>query len=543
MTTGVNICTRIFEHCQHKPEHLALRIPHMQGLTYLGEESISYGELGERCAQMQSALKKLGLKTGDRVLILAKPSTNTYILMLALFGLGIVPVLIDRGMSKQRIFASIKASKAKVAIGEKSILRLWWMFRPLWSLPRYAFDGQALGVKNLTRLYSRLQDVPQCELLPPSAHGLITFTSGSTGTPKGADRTHGSLIEQHLAIRAHGNDQADDIDSPCFPVVVLHNLCCGISTVMPCLDLAKPAHTDAEMVIRYWKKHKVTRISSAPAFIQAICEYALAKRIQLPDIRSVIVGGSTIPHALTLKLDSVFTQAQILLVYGSTEAEPIAHLSLSALRKDWNTYAGHLVGKPVAEAEVCLTNPDAKLDNEQDVQQSQVAVEDVGEILVSGKHVLQGYIDNPEANRESKIPRANGLVWHKTGDAGFFDTQGRLWLVGRIKDALLIDGERIYTFAPEKELDALANIVRSALIQTPQAIVLVLQTQATRNFQQILAVLAKHHIHQAQYVLIDEMPVDGRHNSKIDRVQLKKQLEQGKLKPQPFAVEVRYELP
>ena len=541
MTTGVNICTRIFAHCQDNPEHLALRIPNMQSLHYLGEESLNYGELGERCAQMQSALEKLSLKTGDRVLILARPRINTYILMLALFSLGLVPVLIDRGMSRQRIFASIKASKAKIAIGETSILRLWWLFPPLWTLKRYAFDGSSIGVKDFRKLYAAITPELRCELLAPTAHGLITFTSGSTGTPKGADRTHGSLIEQHLAIRAHGQDTPDDVDSPCFPVVVLHNLCCGISTVMPCLDLAAPAKTNADMVIKHWQKNKVTRLSSAPAFIQAICEYALANRLQLANIRSVVVGGSTIPHALTLKLDSVFPNAEILLVYGSTEAEPIAHTTLSALRQDWNTYAGHLVGKPVVEAEVCLTNANATLDNEQDVQQAVVKVENVGEILVSGKHVLQAYVDNPAANQESKIPRANGFVWHRTGDAGFFDKQGRLWLVGRVKDALLIDGERIYTFAAEKELDALADITRSALIQHQQSVVLVLQAQALTNHQQILSILHKHHIDHAQFVLIDHMPVDGRHNSKIDRVQLKKLLSKGKLRPQPFVLETRYE--
>lgn len=541
MTTGVNICTRIFAHCQDNPEHLALRIPNMQGLNYLGEENLTYGELGERCAQMQSALAKLSLQIGDRVLILARPKINTYILMLALFSLGLVPVLIDRGMSRDRIFASIKASKAKVAIGEAAIMRLWWMFPPLWRFKRFAYDGHSLGVKDLRKLYAAIIPELQCELLSANAHGLITFTSGSTGTPKGADRTHQSLIEQHLAIRAHGQDTPDDVDSPCFPVVVLHNLCCGISTVMPCVDLSTPANVDAERVIKNWQQHRVTRIATAPAFIQAVCEHALATRQQLPHIRSVIVGGSTIPHALTLKLDVVFPYAEILLVYGSTEAEPIAHTSLSALRQDWNTYAGHLVGKPVVEAEVCLTNPNATLNNEQDVQQAMVDVENVGEILVSGKHVLQAYIDNPAANQESKIPRANGFVWHRTGDAGFFDKQGRLWLVGRVKDALLIDGEHIYTFAAEKELDALADITRSALIQHQQSVVLVLQAQALTNHQQILSILHKHHIDHAQFVLIDHMPVDGRHNSKIDRVQLKKLLSKGKLRPQPFVLETRYE--
>lgn len=525
----VNICSRIFDHCQQRPNHLALCIPHMQGHKYLGEETISYGDLAERCALMQTALKKLSLKAGDRVLILARPQINTYILMLALFGLGIVPVLIDRGMSRDRILAAIRASRAKVAIGEQRILRLWWLFQPLWPLKRYAFDGKAVGVTDLSKYYPRITPELQCELLPTNAHGLITFTSGSTGTPKGADRTHGSLIEQHLAIRAHGQDLANDIDSPCFPVVVLHNLCCGISTMMPRVDLATPAHVDGLAIIRHWHKTGVSRVSAAPAFIQAVCNAAILSKKTLSKVRSVVVGGSTIPYSLVLQLDEVFPQADIMLVYGSTEAEPIATIGLNELRQHWNTYAGHLVGQPVEQAEVCIVNSQGLLDHELDVQQAQVPVEEVGEILVSGTHVLHGYVDNPQANRESKIPRSNGSVWHKTGDAGFFDKQGRLWLVGRIKDALDITGEAIYTFAAEKELDSLPFVSRSALIQHKQHIVLVLESTNPPLSSTLLSILNKHNIPQAKLVVIDKMPVDGRHNSKIDRVKLKTLISKNKL--------------
>ncbi|MCC6374952.1 MAG: AMP-binding protein [Moraxellaceae bacterium] len=525
----VNICSRIFDHCQQRPNHLALCIPHMQGHKYLGEETISYGDLAERCALMQTALKKLSLKAGDRVLILARPQINTYILMLALFGLGIVPVLIDRGMSRDRILAAIRASRAKVAIGEQRILRLWWLFQPLWPLKRYAFDGKAVGVTDLSKYYPRIKPELQCELLPTNAHGLITFTSGSTGTPKGADRTHGSLIEQHLAIRAHGQDLANDIDSPCFPVVVLHNLCCGISTMMPRVDLATPAHVDGLAIIRHWHKTDVSRVSAAPAFIQAVCNAAILSKKTLSKVRSVVVGGSTIPYSLVLQLDEVFPQADIMFVYGSTEAEPIATIGLNELRQHWNTYAGHLVGQPVEQAEVCIVNSQGLLDHELDVQQAQVPVEEVGEILVSGTHVLHGYVDNPQANRESKIPRSNGSVWHKTGDAGFFDKQGRLWLVGRIKDALDITGEAIYTFAAEKELDSLPFVSRSALIQHKQHIVLVLESTNPPHPSTLLSILNKHNIPQAKLVVIDKMPVDGRHNSKIDRVKLKTLISKNKL--------------
>lgn len=513
----INVCTRIFAASQLHPERLALSIPNMEGLHFQNEENINYGELAERCAQMQYALNKIGLVTGDRVLILARPHIQTYALMLSLLSLGLVPVLIDRGMSRQRILASITVSRAKITIGELSILRLWWLFPPLWKLPKFALDGQYLGVKDIRPLLAKFTETPECRLLPANAHGLITFTSGSTGNPKGADRTHQSLIEQHLAIRAHWPDHDDDIDSPCFPVLVLHNLCCGISTIMPRVDLAAPAHVNARQITSQWRTSGITRIAAAPAFMTQVCQYAQSTRQQFPTIRSLAIGGSTMPFDLVVNLDMIFPNAEIMLVYGSTEAEPIAEILLPELRQHWQRYAGHLVGLPAVGTEVRIVNPDADLSDEAGVDTATVVGDDVGEILVAGKHVLHGYVDNPTANKESKIPRARGDVWHRTGDAGFFDPEGRLWLVGRIKDALLIENERIYTFAPEKECDALAGVTRSALVQQQKQIILVLEATVCPEHHQLLAILNKHGIPNAALVLVNKMPVDGRHNSKIDR--------------------------
>lgn len=513
----MNVCTRIFAASQLHPERLALSIPNMEGLHFQGEENINYGELAERCAQMQYALNKIGLVTGDRVLILARPHIQTYVLMLSLLSLGLVPVLIDRGMSRQRILASITVSRAKITIGELSILRLWWLFPPLWKLPKYALDGQYIGVNDIRPLLAKFTEKPECLLLPANAHGLITFTSGSTGNPKGADRTHQSLIEQHLAIRAHWPDHDDDVDSPCFPVLVLHNLCCGISTIMPRVDLAKPAHVNARQITNQWRMSGITRIAAAPAFMTQVCHYAQSTRQQFPAIRALAIGGSTMPLDLVVNLDMIFPNAEIMLVYGSTEAEPIAEILLPELRQHWQRYAGHLVGLPAVGTEVRIVNPDADLSDESEVDQATVIGDHVGEILVAGKHVLHGYVDNPTANKESKIPRVRGDVWHRTGDAGFLDPEGHLWLVGRIKDALLIDNERIYTFAPEKECDALAGVIRSALVQHQKQIILVLEATACPEHHQLLAILNKHGIPDAGLVLLDKMPVDGRHNSKIDR--------------------------
>lgn len=563
-----NVGARIVEAGRRHPAKLALSVP-CAAEGYARSDTLSYGELLAAAAARQQALRGLGLVAGDRVLLLARPGLGLYVLMVALLASGIVPVLVDRGMSRPRLVAALRASGARVAIGERSIMRLWWLLPTLWRWRRFAIDGTAFGVRALGGGSAIPGAVPACVPLPAQAHGLITFTSGSTGAPKGADRTHGSLTAQHLAIRAHWQDRDDDIDMPSFPVLVLHNLCCGLSTVMPAVDLATPGRPEAARVLAQLEESGVTRLTGAPAFIGRLLDQAEAGGRTFPRLRSLVVGGATLPPGLAARCLRVFPQAECRVVYGSTEAEPIADVTMAELVADGEAEAGHLLGHPAAVAEVCLVDPAQGLAGDGDVQRARVGVGVSGEILVAGPHVLQGYVDNPAANAETKIPRADGGVWHRTGDVGHVDARGRLWLEGRVKDAVTVAGVPRHTLALEKALDQLPGIRRSALVQGPEGPALIIACARGGNAdnddadrtgreagtstsnsnskagsrsiprarddlapglrQRLAAMRAQQAFPPLALFLIDDMPVDGRHNSKLDRPALRDLLARGRL--------------
>ncbi|RZU48196.1 acyl-CoA synthetase (AMP-forming)/AMP-acid ligase II [Fluviicoccus keumensis] len=531
--SGSNLVQPLFAAWDTHPDKSALRIPRMRGVECLSEQHLTFGQLKDEVGRYQRALDALDLKKGDRVLVLSRVRAELYVLMVALLGLGLVPVLIDRGMSAGRIRAAIRLSGAQVAIGESDILRYWWFFPPMWWMKRLALDGKTLGVEDFnTWLPTHFE--PRIELLAKDAHGLITYTSGSTGVPKGADRTHDSLIAQHHAIREHWQDQPDDIDCPSFPVLVLHNLCCGITTVLPKVDLATPGRFDPVELVKQLQQEGVTRLSAAPAFMQHLCDYAIAHQVQLPGIRAVAIGGSTLPSRLVNRLSVVFPAAHIVGVYGSTEAEPIADVQLDELLREGDSHDGHLVGYPARSATVCIVPIGQVLKDDAKVRRVQCAAMTIGEVLVSGKHVLKGYIDNPDATRESKIPRADGTVWHRTGDAGYIDERGRLWLVGRIKDGIKVGDRIIWPYPLEKELDDLPGIHRAAAIAWDGRLLLVLESASATplDMSAIVELMRQSGIFRVSWATVPALPVDGRHNSKIDRLLLRKWLEQAKLRPQ-----------
>ena len=529
----MNFCDAIVTATERHPNRAALEIP-CAADDYQSSETVSYTALLARACSIQHGLLTAGLIQGDRVLILSRPGVGLYALLLALLGAGLVPVLVDRGMSRARALAAIRASGVKAAVGDYDILRLWWLLKPLWRLPRFALDGEGFGVRRLQQPAITAASDFFCRSLPAEHHGLITFTSGSTGVPKGADRTHQSLIAQHQAIREHWPELDNEIDAPCFPVLVLHNLCCGIRTVLPATDLAKPGAANAPQIARQFQERKVTRLACAPAFLARLVDYALSEQLVFPSLRSVVIGGSTLPERLAQQCQQVFPRARIRFVYGSTEAEPIADIELPVLLQDWHSGEGHLVGKPAHMAEICLVAPGRPLTTHQQVQSARVPTGAVGEILVAGSHVLAGYVDNPAANQASKIPRPDGLTWHRTGDTGYLDDDGRLWLMGRVKDTLHHNGRHRHPLALEKHLDALPGVERSAVLQDQDAGAnrLLIIIEGFSDADDMAAVLQQLQVTEARWATVDSMPVDGRHNSKIDRERLRDLLRRNKLKPQ-----------
>jgi olefin beta-lactone synthetase len=253
----MNFCEPVFAHARQQPEQLALQLPQMRGRRQHALQQISYGDLLSRVGALQTGLLQQGYGRGDRVIIVLRPSIELYALTLALLGLGMVPVFIDAGMPRALIQAAIQTSAARALISHRRILWLtcWWSsLRPL---DRFCLEGSGPGFRPLKQL-QRIAGPVRCADMDAENFGLITFTSGSTGKPKGANRTHGSLIAQHKAIRHHWPEQPGDIDMPCFPVLVLHNLCCGMTTAMPPLDLARPAQGDGAP---HWTRLRDARVT------------------------------------------------------------------------------------------------------------------------------------------------------------------------------------------------------------------------------------------------------------------------------------------
>lgn len=518
-----NFATWVLRHAARCPERVALVLPpEVSGLPTT--QTVTFGELAEHIEGYRRGLEAAGFAPGDRVVVVFPVSVELYALVLALFASGMVAVLVDMGMGLRRVLQAIEDARAVGMVSVKRLLRWRLALRPLRRLRLIVADGRVRGLRQLRDL--DLRGYPQRPALPRSAddEALITFTSGSTGRPKGADRTHGLLNAQHEALAEHFPHHDSDVDCPCFPVVVLHNLCCGVSTVLPAVDLRAPGQVDPERVMAQLTTHNITRLMAAPAFMARLAEAMLARQFEAPAVRAVYVGGGPVSRELCGQLLRAFPNADSQVVYGSTEAEPMTSVSMAEVLGAEDDGDGFLVGHaaPVAHIEVIDAPCPAPTLSDEGIAPW---VADIGEIVVKGPHVNRRYIDNPEADRRNKIFEAHGEVWHRTGDVGRWDAQRRLWLLGRVADAVTHQGRMHQPLAVEQACDALDGVRRVALVQHPRARRAILTVALDRPLTQVRGeledALADHGLAGVPVHPVPFIPTDRRHNTKIDRIRLR----------------------
>lgn len=489
----------------------------------------SFAELNQQAAQIAQLLHKHGLKQGDAVLIFQTMSAELYAILTAIFRLGLIAVFIDPSAERGHLQRCCKLypPQALIASSKAHLLRL--ISKELRQIPLKFFLGFWVPATFSLESYhslAALEEITNCSAETPA---LITFTSGSTGEPKAALRSHAFLIAQHRALERSLGLTAAELDLSTLPIFVLANLASGLSSFIPPVDLRKPGSIKAAPVIREIAKQQVSRISASPAFILRLCDHADLSKTELRSVTKVFSGGAPVfPNALS-RFQRLAPQATITAVYGSTEAEPIAHLSLQDISVEdhqaMRSGKGLLAGSISSDLNLAIVRnqwgkPLGKL-SETAFLALHCAPYQAGEIVVAGEHVLAGYLDG-KGDEESKFDVLHRR-WHRTGDLGYLDSQGRLWLLGRCS-ALVEDSKgRLYPFAVECAAHYHEGIKRCAAISHKAKRLLILEPHQGKKLD---ISHIKHSLAWAELdsILLMSLPVDKRHNAKIDYPRLRKQL-------------------
>ncbi len=486
---------------------------------------VAYGDLLARVDHAVGLLRDAGLTPGDRVLLAVPSSVATYVAMLAVLRAGLVVMAIDPGHGTATLRAALRAQPPAAIIGTRLTLLLSRLL-PEGRRIRRRFAVGAGGMCTAACAHAAAE--PRHDADP----ALLTFTSGSTGTPKAVIRTHGFLRTQIDMLDQVAQLSDDDIDLVTMPMFVLFNLSRGVTSLLPASGARRPGRANADRLVRQLVAERATRMIVSPALLARIVTRCAKGGHRLRDLRVIATGGGPVSPQLAQRLRPVMPNAILRCVYGSTEAEPIACIddaSVSAAdHRRMCEGAGLLVGRPVAGCRIRIidSRPGSALGpfTSQGFAGICLPAGSIGEIAVSGRHVLEGYAD-PELNGTGKI-EVDGTRWHRTGDAGYVDDHGRLWLVGRCAGAIRDRRGELYPFQVEYAAATLPGIRRAAVMGRDGRRILAVETSRGR-FGALSRQLARHLAgwHVDRIVRLRRIPMDRRHDAKVDYPALERRLQ------------------
>jgi len=386
--------------------------PHRLALVY-GAERWSFAELEGRTLAMAHLLSAQGIRRGDRVGTLMRNGTGYVVLMHALMRLGAILVPLNNRLTATEVGWQLQDAQVRTLIHDRhnaDVAR---------SVTAQARTDLAWELLPDTDLAKDDNDLPG-ELDLSAVHAIV-YTSGTTGKPKGAMLTYGNHWWNAVGSALNLGLHDDDRWLACLPLFHVGGLSILFRSVIYGIPVVVHPSFDADAVIRTIDHERVTIVSLVPTMLQRL----LDSRGEAPfssSLRCVLLGGGPAPRLLLERCADM--HLPIIQTYGLTEtASQIATLAPhDALRKLGSA------GKPLLPAELRI-----------ECDGGVVPAGKIGEIVLRGPMVMAGYFGQPDATE-----RTLKSGWLHTGDLGYLDNEGYLYVVDRRDDLIISGGENVY---------------------------------------------------------------------------------------------------
>lgn len=555
--------------------------------------SWSYAELNASSERLARGFESEGIRRGMRVIVLIQPGFDCFAVIFALFRIAAVPVIIDPGMGMSAMAECLGRIEAEAFVGVPAahVLRLllrrhFASIRILVTVGRRWFWGG----KTLSQVKGAGRGAETVAGVDTEETAAILFTTGSTGPAKPVVYSHGVFAAQLRMLRNHFGIRPGEVDLATFLLFGLFAPGLGMTAVLPEMDYTRPGFVDPRKIIAAIEDHRITNMFGSPALLDRVGRFGEENGIRLPTLRRVITAGAPVRRDVLERFSRMLERdAEIHTPYGATEALPVASIGshellgdlsraqplsttkaapppVSAHASEQATVQGNQasVGGVVAGWGVCVGRPLHGVDvriiriTEEPIAEwsddLELPIQEIGEIVVRGPMVTRTYYGNPTANALAKIPfhtaasgvdrvasgRAPGTsetrpddFFHRMGDVGYFDVQGRLWMCGRKSHRVVTRNGTLYTIPCETVFNRHPRVRRTALVgigtpgtQTPVLCVELAEGDPKRELQNLTAELLMlgsefDHTRLIRTILFHQgFPVDIRHNAKIFREKL-----------------------
>lgn len=573
LNVRLNVADRLAQQAAQRADSLAVVCPRIfsprwpnttkgnSGNAYAtAYATATFGQLDAEADRLARGMLALGIGPGKRIALLVPPSIEFVALVFALLRTGATAVLIDAGMGRKHMIQCLEGVRPDgfvaipIAQAVRSLLRRRFPAAKLNVTVgrRWFWGGPNLEI--LRQLGNQNISLPDTQPEDPAA---IIFTSGSTGPPKGVLYTHRMFVTQVDEIQSMYNIAPGEIDMSCFPLFGLFNSAMGVTTVLPEMDFSRPATANPEKLLAAANDWQITQSFASPAVWDKLSTYCQSHDQEIKTLRNVFSCGAPIPARLLERtLRCVSPDAQMHTPYGATECLPVATIEarevLDETAEQTDQGAGICVGRKFDSIEwKVIRITDEPISNIDDIEE--VPTGEIGELIVRGPQVSPEYVTNTKANATNKIAQSiaqsaqsvaqSKETWHRIGDVGHLDADGRFWYCGRKSQRVQHRNGDLFTVPIESVFNTLPNVRRTALVgvgklQSKAPLIVVefetpmgTDIRGTMLWEQWCAMEPR--IEKLWYgsqgftsfptILVHpSLPVDVRHNAKINREQLAK---------------------
>ncbi len=487
--------------------------------------STSWRQLSGDVHRVAAGLSASGVQPGDRVALLIPPGADLTVALYACARIGAVAVIADAGLGLPGLHRAVRGAAVKHVIGiDRGLLAaraLRWPGRRISvgvkpGSARARLLGATLSLESLKQ--GAAQPLPAEP--GPDDEAMVIFTSGSTGPAKGVVYTHRRLeAVRDALVSAYGFRAEEDRFVAAFAPFALFGPALGVVSAVPQMDVTAPRTLTAKALAQAARAIDATMIFASPAALTNVLatagELSEADRTGLGPVRLLLSAGAPVPASLLAAVQDLVPAASLHTPYGMTEALLLTDVDLAELRAA-GPGNGVLVGRPLPGVEVTVAPLD-QLDSIADKP------EVTGEILVRAGHLKDRYDQLWVTQRATST--AEG--WHRTGDIGHFDADGRLWVEGRLVHVLSTAEGFVTPVGVEQRIETVLGVHRAALVGVGSAglqqLVAVLEADAPAGVAPpalAAQVRAAASVELAAVLVTDGLKTDIRHNSKIDRTEV-----------------------
>lgn len=501
----------------------------------------TYQQLNQESDVIASGLKQYGIEKGTQVVLMVRPGLDFFALVFAIFKLEAILVAVDPGMGIKNLGKCLAEAKPEAFIGipQAHLARV---------LLRWAKGSikKTILVGHIPLLTSCLTNLEKIKHIgkqqsfissktKPEDMAAILFTSGSTGIPKGVVYTHANFTAQVEALKQLYDIKPGEVDLATFPLFALFAPALGMTSIIPKIDFTKPGFVDPVKIIDAVNDYQCTTMFGSPALLNRVGKWSENKRIKLPSLKRVLSAGAPVTPLILERYSALLNdETQIFTPYGATESLPVSSIgSIEILEETAKATAkgkGVCVGQAVSSIEVKIIKISDDVIPTWD-DKLELPINQIGEICVKGAQVTQRYFNRDKETALAKIKSEDGF-YHRMGDLGYLDEQGRLWFCGRKSHRVITESETLFTIFCEAIFNNHPSVFRSALVaaengdKTIPVICIELEKDMKHDKTKLteeLLVIAKESslTSNIEHILFHKsFPVDIRHNSKIGREKL-----------------------